>query len=96
MRPLLGSENLEIWKSGHLAPGSAAEAERVRAYLLRYLHDARSRVDDATAAIRRTSEREMQLLLSSRWWRLIAPVRRASGWLHIAAYRARHRLTRSR
>jgi hypothetical protein len=76
------------------SPEFAGDAERARAFLLRYLDGARTRVDEATAAVRRTGEREVQLLLASRWWRVTAPVRRLSESLQYSARRARHRVKR--
>jgi len=89
MRPALGPVAAEAE-----AAGSAAEAERARLFMLRYLGAARSRMDDATAAVRRASERELDLLLSSRWWRLTTPLRELSASLRYNAIRARHRLRR--
>ena len=69
-----------------------SEAEQARLFLLRYLGAARSRADDTTAAIRRISEREVALLLMSRWWRVTAPFRRLTEFLRYSGRRARHRL----
>jgi hypothetical protein len=80
---------------GAADPGhDGLDAERSRDFLLRYLDTARERLAEASAAIRRTSDRELQLILSSRWWRLIAPLRRLSASVQDAACRARHTLTR--
>ncbi len=89
MRPTMGTPAVD------LDPAAADEAEQARRFLLRYLGAARLRVDDATEAIRRTSEREVELLLSSRWWRVTAPFRRLSESVQYSAIRARHRLKRS-
>ena len=70
------------------------EAERAREFLLRYLGAARSGVEQATLAIRRTSEREIQHLLNSRWWRITDPFRRMSATLQQAAQRQRQRWRR--
>jgi len=89
MRPALGSV-----AAASPSTGDAAEAERARLFMLRYLGAARSRMDAATAAVRRSSERELELLLSSRWWRLTTPLRELSASLRYNAIRARHRLRR--
>jgi hypothetical protein len=86
MRPTLGMAAVD-----RDPPAAADEAEQARRFLLRYLGAARLRVDDATEAIRRTSEQEVALLLSSRWWRLTAPFRRLSESVQYSAVRARHR-----
>lgn len=86
MRPVIGTVS---------APADpacdAAEAERARLFLVRYLGAARTRVDEATAAIREAGERELSLLLNSRWWRLTSPLRELSTSLRYNAIRARHR-----
>lgn len=56
-------------------------AERARAALVRHLRAAGSAADQATEAIRRTSDRELEMLLGSRSWRLTAPLRRLSSAL---------------
>ena len=89
LRPVLGRVDADADSRG-----MAAEADRAREFLLRYLGAARARVDEATEAIRRTSEQEIDLLLSSRWWRITAPFRQLSGSLQYALQRARHRLKR--
>ena len=70
------------------------EAERARDFLLNYLGAARSDVEQATLAIRRTSEREIQHLLNSRWWRITGPFRRMSANIQKAAQRRRHQWRR--
>jgi hypothetical protein len=90
LRPLLGTIVAEPDRTE-----AAAEAERTRLFLLRYLSGAQSRVDEATAAIRRTSEREIQLLRSNHWLRVIALLRRECRPLLTAALKARRRLKRT-
>jgi hypothetical protein len=90
VRPVLG----RIPACGEPLSGDA-ESDQARRFLLRYLGAACSRVDAATAAIRRTSEQELRILTGSRWWRATAPLRRLTPYLYDAAQRARHRLTLS-
>jgi hypothetical protein len=89
MRPVLGG-----MAARPDPPDPIDEAERARLFLLRYLDAARSRMDDATAAIRRTSEREVEFLLKSRWWRITAPFRRLSRDLQYGVNRRRRRVAR--
>ena len=80
----------ELGASVRPPPDGPEEAERAREYLLRYLGAARSGAEQATLAIRRTSEREIQHLLNSRWWRITGPFRRMSATLQQAVQRRRH------
>lgn len=86
MRPVLGTVAVD---PDPVEP--AAEVERARRYLLQYLGAARTRVDETTTAIRRISEREVQLVVATRWWRVTAPFRRVSETLHSVSQRARNR-----
>ena len=87
MRPVIGTMAVDAEPAE-----PAAEAERARRYLLQYLGAARSRVDETTAAICRIAEREVQLVVATRWWRVTAPLRRLSETLQGASQRARNRL----
>ena len=72
------------------ARDQAAEAERAREVLLRYLVASGSRVHEATAAIRRTSERQIRMVVDSRSWRMTAPLR----WVNARLAKATRRRPR--
>jgi hypothetical protein len=90
MRPVLGQ------MAAPDPPDPIDEAERARVFVLRYLDAARSRMDDATAAVRRISEREVAFLVRSRWWRVTGPFRRLSARLQYGVHNFRRRLARPR
>jgi hypothetical protein len=54
---------------------NSSEAERARETLVRYLASDRSRLRDATDAIRRISEHEVRMVVNNRAWKLTAPLR---------------------
>ena len=56
-------------------PDDASEAEVARESILRYMAFDQLRMDEATAAIRRANEFEMDILIHSRSWRITAPLR---------------------
>jgi hypothetical protein len=89
VRPAIGTVASEIDR-----PDAAGEAASARAFLMRNLGAARSRVDEATTAVRRSCDRDLQLLMSSRWWRLTGPLRRLSAFGFQTGHRVRHRLRR--
>lgn len=65
-------------------PNDAAEADRAREALLRYLSAHQSSAHAATEAIRRSSEWDvhmLQVLRNSRSWRITAPLRRIAATL---------------
>ena len=90
LRPVLGDV-----AAMPIQPDPVDEAERARLFALRYLDAVRSRTDDATAAFRRISEREVELLLRSRWWRITGPFRRLSASLQYGVHHLRRRFARS-
>jgi len=56
-------------------PNDASEAEVARESILRYMAFDQLRMDEATAAMRRANEFEMDILTHSRSWRMTAPLR---------------------
>lgn len=61
--------------SGPGGRGDVSEVERARETLIRYLAADRARLRTATDATRRAYQREMETVLNSRAWKLIAPLR---------------------
>ena len=64
---------------------SDAEAESARDALLRYMAFDQLKQDEATAAIRRSTDLEIHRMTQSRSWRMTAPFRRATAALRKAA-----------
>jgi DNA-binding beta-propeller fold protein YncE len=66
-------------------PDDMADAESARESVLRYMAFDQRKLDEATDAIRRATELELDMLTHSRSWRLTAPLRRATAALRKAA-----------
>jgi len=61
------------------------EAESARDAMLRYMDFDQLKMDEATAAIRRATELEIDRMIRSRSWRITAPLRRATAVLRKVA-----------